>query len=625
MYFQNIRFHDPSPRKNGLPKFTEAKSIVIKTIFVDEEDDSKVKWFLFLSIYSLLLSSGLQAQDSLCFIRLDQEGFYPNAPKIAVVTGPVKKMGFYVIAKNSPDTVYRGFLSSERHSLNSSLVTRIADFSSLIRTGIFYLVVPGCCFSYPFRIEQNVHHPSAIASLKAFYFLRASMTLEPEYAGKWSRKAGHPDKAVLIHSSAASANRKAGSLISTPGGWYDAGDYNKYIVNSGISTSTLLSAYEDFMSYFDTLHTHIPALEKSIPDILNEALYNLRWMLSMQDPEDGGVYNKCTNAAFDAMVMPDLARERRYVVQKGTAATLDLAAVAAQAARIFALFKRELPGLSDSCLRIAEKAWSWAEIHPDLVYDQNAMNRLFEPKISTGGYGDRKFSDEWFWAASELFITTGNKKYREIIVKFIDEPFGLPSWSETGLLGYYSLIRKRQNTGLQVERDSIGTRLTRMADQYIVASRQNAFLTVMGGRKSDFNWGSNANAANQGILFIRVYLLTRDPLYLDAALGNLEYICGRNATGYCFITGIGSFSPMHPHHRPSVADGVTEPIPGMLVGGPNPGEQDHCRYDFHEPETAYVDSDCAYASNEIAINWNAPLVYLANALESLEDLLINAK
>ena len=204
-------------------------------------------------------------------------------------------------------------------------------------------------------------------------------------------------------------------------------------------------------------------------------------------------------------------------------------------------------------------------------------------------------------------------------------PFGLPSWSETGLLGFYSLQRHNEDQSLKVERDSIQNRLIRMADKYILASGQNAFLTVMGGRKTDFNWGSNSNAANQGILLVKVYFITNNQRYLDAALGNLEYICGRNATGYCFITGIGSFSPMHPHHRPSVADGITDPIPGLLAGGPNPGEQDHCHYDFHEPETAYVDSDCAYASNEIAINWNAPLVYLANAMEALENQFVNTK
>jgi len=323
--------------------------------------------------------------------------------------------------------------------------------------------------------------------------------------------------------------------------------------------------------------------------------------------------------------MPDVASQPRYVVQKGTAATLDFAAVAAQAARIFSMFNKELPGLSDSCFRAAEKAWTWALANPDIVFDQQAMNLLYNPKISTGGYGDKKFSDEWFWAASELYISTRRKNYQDTISKLIIVTFGLPSWSETGLLGYYSLIRNIGRHALRSEIDSIRSRLIRMGDQYILASDNNAFLTVMGSRKSDFNWGSNSNAANQGILLIQVYLITRNRKYLDAALGNLEYICGRNATGYCFVTGFGSFSTRHPHHRPSVADGITDPVPGLLAGGPNPGEQDHCHYDFHEPETAYVDSDCAYASNEITINWNSPLVYLANAMEALENKFWNKK
>jgi endoglucanase len=437
------------------------------------------------------------------------------------------------------------------------------------------------------------------------------------YAGKWSRAAGHPDDSVIIHPSAASEYRKAGSLISAPGGWYDAGDYNKYIVNSGISMGTLLSAYEDFKPYFDTLHTHIPTLQKPIPDILNEIVYNLRWMLSMQDPGDGGVYNKCTNAKFDTMEMPAEGRAPRYVVQKGTAATLDFAAVTAQSARIFSRYKKELPGLADSCARAAERAWNWALSHPNLVYNQNMMNQQFEPKITTGGYGDWKFSDEWFWAACELFITTGGKNYRDSLLAHWNLKLTLPSWSETGLLGYYTILRDNGKHRLPMKEDSNYLHLKKMADDYVLASAGNAFLTVMGGRKSDFIWGSNANAANQAILLIQVYRVSHDRKYLDAALGNLDYLLGRNATGYCFVTGSGSFSTRHPHHRPSVADGIDDPVPGLLSGGPNPGMQDRTHYDFHEPETAYADADPAFASNEIAINWNAPLVYLANALEAL--------
>ena len=136
-------------------------------------------------------------------------------------------------------------------------------------------------------------------------------------------------------------HRPAGTIISTPYGWYDAGDYNKYIVNSGISTFTLLSAYETYPSYFDTLELNIPESGNGIPDILDEALWNIRWMMTMQDTTDGGVYNKTTEASFSSFVMPAQVTTTRYVAAKGTAATLDFAAIMAMTARIY---KNYLPG-----------------------------------------------------------------------------------------------------------------------------------------------------------------------------------------------------------------------------------------------------------------------------------------
>jgi endoglucanase len=356
-----------------------------------------------------------------------------------------------------------------------------------------------------------------------------------------------------------------------------------------------------------------------IPDLLNECLYNLRWMLTMQDPADGGVYHKCTNAAFDSMVMPGVTKAPRYVVQKGTAATLDLAAVMAQAARVFRKYSRQLPGLSDSCLYAAEKAWQWALKNPSLIYDQTALNKLFTPAISTGAYGDRDLRDEWFWAAAELTITTGKEGYRTILYGRTGDRDSLPNWSNVHMLGDYSLLRHRASlsTDLQAAILPLRAHLLQMADHYISLAQSNAFHTVMGTSGRDFVWGSNAVAANQGILLINAWFLTKERKYIDYAMSNLDYLLGRNATGYCFITGMGSRSPMHPHHRPSVADGITPPVPGLLAGGPNPGRQDRQRYALTEPETAYLDDDKAYASNEIAINWNAPLVYLAGALEAL--------
>ena len=468
-----------------------------------------------------------------------------------------------------------------------------------------------------FLSGRSVNQEAAKASLKGFYFIRSDMPLEEKFAGKWSRAAGHPDTAVVVHASAVSTTRPEGTIISTPGGWYDAGDYNKYIVNSGITMETLLSAYEDFPSYFDTLKTNIPESNDDIPDILNEAIYNLRWMLSMQDPEDGGVYHKCTNAAFDGMVMPGVTKLPRYVVQKGTAATLDFAAVTAQASRILKKFETQLPGLSDSCLTASEKAWAWAKQHPDIAYNQDENNKEYKPAVTTGAYGDNTFFDEWFWAAGELYITTGNETYWQTISENRKDTITLPSWSNVQTLGVYSLLR----SGLQKHKGEMqqwAKEVVAFANDLLLKKVTNAFLTVMGGSPKDFNWGSNANAANQGIALINAYFITMQKKYVDGALSNLDYLLGRNATGYCFVTGLGWRNPMHPHHRPSVADGIEEPVPGLLAGGANPGRQDKCEYQYFEPETAYVDSDCSYASNEIAINWNAPLVYLANAMEALQ-------
>ncbi len=578
---------------------------------------------LFCCLIFLSVDTRAAKADTLNPIRLNQLGFYAHAPKEAVIVGDRPVSDFYLVSVNLKDTLFRGKTGALKKSSNSSLSTQVADFSSFTRKGNYRIVVPAIGSSFSFSINENIHHPVAVASLKGFYFQRVSMPLETRYAGKWSRPAGHPDTAVLIHQSAATDNRAAGTKISTPGGWYDAGDYNKYVVNSGITMGTLLSAYEDFPAYFNKLSTNIPESKDNVPDILNEIIYNLRWMLTMQDPGDGGVYNKNTNAAFDGMVMPGITKAPRFVVAKGTAATLDFAAVMAQAARILKKFKRQLPGLTDSCLSASVSAWNWALQHPELAYDQNKINAAFEPKITTGAYGDKKFNDEWLWAAAELLITTKDNGYLAVINEKMNDMLSLPSWSNVQMLGVYSLLRCEKSLPKDIANDltSIKNNLVKFAGSYLVSVPDNAFHTVMGNSRSDFNWGSNSNAANQGIVLIYAYMITQDKKYIDAALTNLDYLLGRNATGYCFVTGLGTFSTLHPHHRQSVADGIPEPVPGLLAGGPNPAMQDKCKYEFTEPETAYSDTDCSYASNEITINWNAPLVYLSNAIEALQKKL----
>jgi len=561
----------------------------------------------------------LTAQEAASKIRLNQIGFYPDASKVAVIIDG-NASDFVIKSVATGEVVFKSKLSAPHKSVVSPEVTRIADFSTVTRPGVYELNLPGLGDSYTFEIKANVFSSLTKALIKGFYFQRMSTPLLPEFAGKWSRAEGHPDNQVIIHPAAASPDRPAGTIISCPRGWYDAGDYNKYIVNSGITMGTLLSLYEDFPACFDTLRIKIPESGNGAPDLLNEIVWNLRWMLTMQDPYDGGVYNKVTNANFDGFVMPSVAVTPRYVVPKGTAATLDFAAVMAQAGRIFPKFKNVFPGLSDSCMKSAEKAWAWAVKNPKVAYDQNLMNKEFKPVINTGGYGDSDFRDEFIWAASELYISTGKESYYNAYPMFPDTLMPLPSWDNVRLLGYYTLARfeKKLTNAAKKDYPVLKDRIIRTAEKLTEGINDRAYMTVIGKSEGDFIWGSNSVATNEGILLIQAYKLSKDRKFLDCALTNLDYVLGRNATGYSFVTGYGHKTPMFPHHRLSEADGISDPVPGLIVGGPNPGQQDGCKtYPSRIPDESYTDSVCSYASNEIAINWNAPAAYLAGALEAL--------
>ena len=284
-----------------------------------------------------------------------------------------------------------------------------------------------------------------------------------------------------------------------------------------------------------------------------------------------------------------------------------------------------MPHFADSCLVAAERAWQWARQHPDAQYDQNEMNKRYEPDITTGGYGDGDPNDEWIWATIELWATTRKAMYKDAVKFFPDEKLPLPSWSQVRTLGYYTLIRLQQTLPPSVwpkEIESVKKNVLVLADSMVFHASTHPFHTVMGRSDKDYTWGSNAVAANQGIFLIQAYNISKDKKYLKAALTNLDYLLGRNATGYCFLTGFGQKQVMHLHHRPSVADGIVAPVPGLLSGGPNPGQQDKCPgYTTKMPDKSFLDDDCSYSTNEIAINWNAPMVYLAVAIEILQKRL----
>ena len=540
-------------------------------------------------------------------IRINQLGFPPTARKIAIVESNTAR-AFAVVRSDNNREVMQGELQPAATWDLAQRTAAVADLGTLTAPGTYRVVVEGLPPSDPFAINANVYSAVGDAALKAFYFVRSGTALDSKHAGRHARKAGHPDTEVEVHSSAASPGRPAGTVISAPRGWYDAGDYNKYIVNSGITTWTLLAALEHFPKFFDKRDLDIPESGDKVPDILDEARWNLLWMLDMQDPADGGVYHKLTTLRFDPMEMPELDTARRYVVQKTTAATLDFAAVMAMASRLHAPHEKQFPGTAARMRKAAEAAWAWAKANPAVTYQQ--------PRdVATGAYGDRRLDDEFAWAGAELFVLTGDTEYLKDFFARTATPV-VPSWSDVATLGLISLARHREKLPPD-ERKRIEEQLLSLADKLAAQWQGSPWKVAM--QASDMVWGSNAVVLNQALVLLQGQWLTGKGDYLDAAQSQFDYILGRNPLGVSFVTGYGARTPMHIHHRPSEADGIAEPVPGLLSGGPNPGRQDarECKVPYPSalPALAWLDDNCSYASNEIAINWNAPLVYVAAALQ----------
>jgi endoglucanase len=569
---------------------------------------SKIFVFIICAfISSLSFSQGNDAEKDSIVVLLNQVGYLPNAEKIAFIKATTDQ--FRVMESATGNIVYKGVCGKPQYWSFSGDTVHIADFSAVTKPGKYKLCSGDNCSS-EFTIREDVYNEVTKASLKAFYYNRASFAITKEFGGKWARAGGHPDTAVIVHESAASQQRPAGTVISSPGGWYDAGDYNKYIVNSGITTYTLLLFYQMYPEYCNSLIINIPESNNGLPDVLNELLYNLNWMLTMQDPSDGGVYSKLTNKGFDGFEMPEKNTQPRYVVQKTTAAALDFAAVMAMASRVFSNIKNaHLNTFAKTCMDAAVKAMAWANTNPNVYYKQ--------PKdISTGSYGDYTLTDEFFWAKTEMALATGNHKSLTIS-DINNNKKRVPGWANVEALGMISLSLT-YDPKLKDLREAAIKQTVALTDSLMEKYQSSAFRVSL----DVFAWGSNGELVNQTLIKLITFRLTGNKKYLTAIQNEVDYILGRNATGYSFITGFGTRSPMHIHHRPSAADEVSDPVPGFLVGGPNIQILNDCNKKTNRskfPAKSFNDEDCSFSTNEIAINWNAAWFFVIGAMDAMRQ------
>jgi endoglucanase len=530
-------------------------------------------------------------------IQINQVGYLSGFPKKFSVTD--RNANTFLLKNSNDDILLTGSLSKGNYWEPSGQFVKTGEFSGFSKPGTYTLTIQETGDSIQVAIKDT---PVGILrdALRAFYYQRASMDLSELYAGKFHHAGGHPDSAIKFHKMA----DKSGTA-DVRGGWYDAGDYGKYIVNAGISCFRLLSLYELYPNLIgDDLN--IPESKNSISDLLDEVRYEIEWFKRMQD-SDGGVFFKVGTLEWDGFIMPDKATQPRYIIGKSTSSTLNFAAVLAMAARIYRTTDKKF---SKDCCKRAVAAWNWAIQNPSISQPDEAGG--------TGAYGDKYLNDEFFWAAAELFTTTKKSVYKNFIAQQKDVPVALTSadWQSLGLCGYQTLITHFSDNNFEVV--SKGNTIIRtMADSIIAA----VDTTPFGVPSPEFSWGSNCYMLNNAVVCCYAYKQTGKQKYLNAVIDIVNYIFGNNATGYSFVTGYGSKSPQQPHHRIMGSDDIDDPYPGFLVGGPNSSRQDEVAnepgvyYPYKQPACAYVDALPAYASNEICINWNAILVFVLGFVE----------
>lgn len=539
-------------------------------------------------------------------VFVNQAGYLLNGNKLVYCDAPADS--FYVIAEEGGAVMFSGeFTIANLNDELTGLDIYKGDFTEVITEGEYHIETSSGLSSPVFLISDDAFNDLYKKAQRGFYYQRCGMALVQQYAGIYTHTRCHGSDGFYHESTGLTGFNYATK------GWHDAGDFGKYIVNAGISVGTLLMAYELDKEKFSSDDFGIPESGNGVPDLLDEIKYELEWFFTMQY-QNGGVFTKLTPENFAAMMMPEEDKSLRHIYEISSTATGDFAAVMAKASRVFAEYDQ---AFAAECLTAARSAWQFLKANPGIVPEGGFTN---PDGTVTGEYGDADDRDERLWAAIELSITTGESEFDNYVNSSFNQKGGvnsIMSWGNVNSFAQinYLLFKENPNTFVyEILKASLGDYLNTRLD--IVNS--NGFR--IGLADGEFYWGSNAVALNGAILFITGYHIFGNDDYIDAAIDQLNYVLGINPHGISFVTGVGAKHSMNIHHRQSEADAYEEPVPGLIAGGPNQYLNDNTLQELFNdntpPALCYADVEPSYASNEIAINWNAPLVLVAGYFSS---------
>jgi endoglucanase len=584
--------------------------------------------------FSLVSAAGLLFGCSLSGtpnVKVNQLGYLPRSTKIGIVASNASEPLDWRVTDAGGSVIASGKTQVGGIDEESGDDVHQADFSSVTQPGKGYHLVVDGASSYSFAIDARVYHPLEQSALNFFYQNRSGTPIEIPWAGQWqwTHGPGH------LSDAAVSCINDCGYTLDVLGGWYDAGDHGKYVVNGGISVWTLLDLYERQRYLGHGVESladgtlAIPENDNGVPDLLDEVRWELEFLLKMQVPpgheKSGMVHHKIHDSAWTMIghVPPERA-ERRFLHAPSTAATLNLAAVAAQCTRIW----REIdPPFADRCRLAAIRAWNAAQKFPAVYAPQYA-------NVGGGPYDDGDVSDEFYWAAAELYITLKSPDLLEFLHgsphhgKFPAQTghehvkhYTAMTWQATAALGAISLAVVPNSLPDTSEVAAIRQQIVQGADSYLqIIAAQGYRVPIRAGSNGHYPWGSNSLVANNAIVLALAHDFTHDGRYASGVVQGMDYLLGKNPLAMSYVSGFGEHAFENPHHRfwaHQKKSSFPHPPPGVLAGGPNSRLQDptSSRLGARPPQRCYIDHVDAWSVNEVAINWNAPLAWVAAFLD----------
>jgi len=599
-------------------------------------------------------------RDAPVHIFMNQTGFEVATIQGATVRTEAGSPLPWQVVDASGDIVRSGTTSVFGASEASGDRVHKLEINPPLEPGSGYRLSVSGAASRPFEVRPAPYAGLARDALTYFYLNRAGTPILARHAPgpQWARKAGHPAEVVTCFAGTDMTGLKwpgCDYTLDVTGGWYDAGDYGKYAVNGGISAWRLQNAAERLMHRgaagegWTDGRVSLPETGNGVSKILDEARWQVEFLMAMQVPEgarlalpkgvqsvrdgqqlllsevdaSGLVHHKVHEARWLPLPLkPEDAREPRHLVPPSTAATLNMVAAAAQAVRLWRGVDEEF---AERALEAAQRGYGAALRHPD-VYTYNVFD-------GGGAYGDTDVSDEFAWAATELYATTGETAYLSNLAqtpgaawlaRVRDGQVRDAFWANVDQLPAATMLAARTSFS-QADRERAGAILIAAADRYLRDAAQDGYHVPF--PPSAYEWGSNGAIAGRALALGYAHDVTGERTYRDGIVAATDYLLGRNPLDQSYVAGHGARPVRHVHHRfwAEGADSAFPPAaPGALSGGPNAG---YPTSDYETtligpcaPQTCWADDHKAFSLNEVAINWNAALFWLASYLDTTPAL-----